>query len=565
MATVNIEAFGGIAPRQHPSQLMDGMATIAHNCRLKTGKLVPLREPMKVSGITVHMENDLSQIGDAKSLFVWPKADTSETPSFEFIAFPGIVWMAPGNLADDDFSRIIVSGDTGVEFDDESKEDDPDYDGDENAPAMFARTKLGGVNRIPLCKNALPKPKVARAQGTISAQDELVVTPRGDASIAQLNAMSLGPADAGAGFTTTDGGTLASGSLVVGTGAEVVWNGTMWVLQSAYKTENIRYTNFFWTWVDEYGYESPVSPPSDEVQYIDGDAMSLTVDGDEGDVPADVVPDEAVLIRVYKVIAGTETGRIQFVAEFRWHPENPPSAFRFTVKDEDAGETLQEIVSPPADLSCIQKVPGNYYCGFSKSAPKTVMFSDVDLIYSWPDAYRYDVDDRIVALAVTSNNVFVLTDGWPFILSGTAPESMSITKLAGPAACVSPRGVCVYRNAVYFVSNQGLMAIANSAGEGTICQNLTDKIFTKDQWLALNPSSCVMGQHDGALHLFFTAADGGVFNFGPFVGKKHAGLMIDLLENSAIAVTTHNDNAACLAVDVKSDKLYFVKLAEEEV
>ena len=39
MATVKIDQFGGIAPRQHPTQLADGMAVTAHNCRLKTGKL----------------------------------------------------------------------------------------------------------------------------------------------------------------------------------------------------------------------------------------------------------------------------------------------------------------------------------------------------------------------------------------------------------------------------------------------------------------------------------------------------------------------------------------------
>jgi hypothetical protein len=125
---------------------------------------------------------------------------------------------------------------------------------------------------------------------------------------------------------------------------------------------------------------------------------------------------------------------------------------------------------------------------------------------------------------------------------------MSVAKLAGPAACVSARGVTVYRNAVYFVSNQGLMTIFNSADAGTVCQNLTDKIFTKDQWLALNPSSCVMGQHDGALFLYFTLADG-----------THKGLTIDLMDDSRIAVTTHDEAATCLCVDVKEDKMYFVR------
>jgi hypothetical protein len=188
-------------------------------------------------------------------------------------------------------------------------------------------------------------------------------------------------------------------------------------------------------------------------------------------------------------------------------------------------------------------VDGGFYTGFSPSSPHTVMFSDVGIVTSWPTAYRYDVKDNIVALATTSNSVFALTDGYPWVLSGTAPETMSAARLAGPAACVSPRSVVVYRNSVYYASNEGMMVIANSANAGTVCANLTDKIFTKDQWQALRPETCIAGQHDGALYLFFDGAEG---------------LRIDLAE-SAAAVTTHDEVASCMCVDERGDALCFVR------
>ncbi len=252
---------------------------------------------------------------------------------------------------------------------------------------------------------------------------------------------------------------------------------------------------------------------------------------------------------MYKVITGTETGRSQFVAEADATFESTwTNGIGVKVKDEDAGEVMPDIEAPPSDLSCVLDVPGAFCCGFSPSKPKTVCFSDVDLIYSWPTAYRYDIRNNIVALAVTSNSVFALTDGWPYVLSGTAPEGMTATKLAGPAACVSPTGVCVFRNAVYFASNAGLMTIYSDADAGTVCQNVTDKMFTKEQWAAFNPSSCVMGQHDGALFLFFTLADG-----------TCKGLTIDLNENAAVAVTTHDEAAKCLCVDEREDRMYYVR------
>lgn len=473
--TVKIDRFGGIAPRQHPTQLADGMAVTAHNCRLKTGKLVPLKEPKVVDGVNILLENGLADIADAKSMHAWKRRDGS----IEFLMFPGITHMAEGNIADDERTRVVVSGETGVSW----------TDGKgmvyENTPCVYMRGTTGQKIIHPILKTTLPAPKVTRT---------------------------------------------SSGEL----------------------TDNRRYTRFFLTWVDAYGYESPVSEPSlvqengiwveGDLEYMDGDNVSIAAIG------AANKPNGAVAIRVYKVVTGAEEGRIQFIKEvsatdtLAWD-----IGISVQVKDEDAGEVLCEIESPPADLRQICDVPGEFYCGISATSPKTVFFSDVGLLYSWPVAYRYDVKDNIVALAVTSNTVFALTDGWPYVLTGTAPESMTVSKLAGPAACVSERGVCVYRNAVFFVSNAGLMTIYNDADAGTVCTNLTDKIFTKDQWLAFNPSSCIMGQFDGALLLFFTLADG-----------TKRGLVIDLME-SAAAVSTHSEAAACLCTDNKTDKMYYVR------
>ncbi len=490
MATVKIDRFGGIMPRQHPTQLADGMAVRAHNLRLKRGKLVPLRQPALVPGASVLMEGGLTKIEDAMSLHVWRKANGS----FDFLAFKGVTWMAPGTIADDDKTRVVVSGDrTG--------------DGNVDEPVMYARVVVNGVvtkTTIPLRKEALPTPAASRTDGDL-------------------------PADAG----------------------------------------NIRYTSFFWSWADAYGYESPVSEPSNEVEYLDGDSITITTDsGATALTKAWLEGKGADVVRIYKVVTGMETGRIQFVFEKKVAELGDSEvAIQFTVKDENAGEVMPEIEAPPADLTCIQDVPGGYYCGFSPSAPKTVMFSDIDLPYSWPIAYRYDVADNLVALAVTSNSVFALTDGWPYVLSGTAPESMSVAKLAGPAACVSPRGVCVYRNAVYYVSNAGLMTIQNSADSGTVCANLTDKMFTKDQWLALNPKSCIMGQFDGALFMFFTAPEGTVYTLS-FIDPDgtlhmsqttHVGLTIDLLDGPTIAVTTHDEAARCLCTDNAEDRMYYVR------
>lgn len=492
--SIRIEQFHGIAPRLKPEFLADGMAVVAENCRLKNGKLVPLRDPKIVSDVKILLENRLSDIADAKTMHFWEKADGSG----EFILFPGVTWMSDGNLADDDRTRVVISGDTGVSWTEKDLEKNKDVR-HEDVPVMYYRLENGARRIYALPKNAPPAPCVFRAKD----RAEPIVPLAED--------------------------------------------------------KDIRYTYFFITWVDEFGYESPVSEPSKtwseggyvkgDTQYNDGDTITIDWSDTGFDWNDGAAYPKLRSIRVYKVVTGTEEGRIQFIAEFDKAilPTGTPSISSFVVKDEDAGEVLLEIEGMPADLKCVTNVPGGFYCGFSSSRPKTVCFSEVDLLYSWPTAYRYDVTDNIVALAATSNTVFVLTDGWPYVISGTSPEGMTVSKLAGPAACVSPRGVCVYKNSLYYVGHQGLMTVYNSADAGTVCANLTDKIFTKEQWQAKNPETCVMGQYDGALFLFFTHRDG-----------THEALTIDLTEQMD-SVTTNDEVAKCLCVDNKTDTMYFVR------
>lgn len=483
MATVKLDKFGGIMPRLHPSFLPDGSATVAHNCRLKSGKLVPLHQPsvLDESRSTLYFENGLSSISKANSVYCWKHTMKSGEVRTDFLAFPGRVYFAHGNIADDQYDRVFVTGETGVRFVSSIGE----VVNDSPCVYLFDRAS-GSVIRHTMLKDVLDRPRVSLADG--------------------------GP-----------------------TG------------------ENITSAYFFVTWFDRFGYESEISEPSFANNGASGDPYAdvpLEYEGASARVRFQpvVVPAGAYGVRIYKSNSGDESQSIQFVKEFS-QAELPSLATGFTVKvdDEMLGETMPDITNPPHDLVDMSFVPGSFYAARSLSMPHTILFSDVDLPTSWPLAYRYDIRDNIVKLAVTSNTVFALTDGFPYVLSGTAPESMVASSIAGPAACVSEKAVCVWRNAVFFVSNYGLYCIQNDANAGTVCQCLTDRYFTKEQWQELNPPSAIMGQFDNALHLFFEKKDG-----------THEALIIDLADGSAV-ITTHDEVATCLCTDDRTDELYFVR------
>ena len=503
MANVKIDKFCGICPRLHPTMLADGMAVRAHNCRLKNGKIVPIKDPLKVAESMISLENGLKRIADAKTIYPWKRRVNGVT-ELQFLAFPGIVDIAVGNIADDEYNRLFVTGETGISF------TDP-YTGKvhENVPCVYLKQNGSDtIIRHCLVKAPLAPPLIANDNGN-------------------------------------------------------------------HDPDSTRYTRFFQTWVDKYGYESGVSEPSwahvlnaggegvhkwllTDTEYNDGDtvqieALSSSVYADNniptfippGSVNPDGTfnPQSGCKRRIYKVITGEQTESVRFLKEIS---ENPWRGDAIRVKDEDSGEVLTEVTAIPKDLHNMVHVPGNFYVGFSPSSSKTVMFSEVNIPYSWPIDYRYDIRDNIVGIAVTSNSVFVLTDGYPWVISGTSPESMVASVLAGPAACVSKRSICTYRNSVFYASHQGVCTIFNDADSGTVVQNLTDKFFTKEQWQALNPSTCLMRQYDGALHCFFKTANGPV------------GLTIDLTE-SECSITTHSEEATSVCVDDETDTLYFVR------
>jgi len=476
---LKIDNFHGIQPRVHPSLLADGMAVRAHNCVLESGKLVPLRQPAPVSGMSIHMEAGLGSIADAKSLYVWKHTDRNGNVQEDFLAFTGIVDFAEGHIADDQYDRLFVTGKTGMAFTDAKGKTW------ENSPAMYLYSRQSAaIIRRPVAKIPLAAPSVSPV-GTLD------------------------------------------------------------------ENKTIHYSYFFVSWVDDLGLESGLSPASTASSGAFGNTGALMLNSGMSVQFAKIeLPTAARKVYIYASAAGSSesTDGIQFMAERPASVAKASNGFIVPFVPENFGESEPGIEAPPGDLSGAQFVAGGYYTAFSPSSPHTVMFSDIGIVTSWPVAYRYDVKDNIVALATTSNSVFALTDGWPWVLTGTAPESMTVAKLAGPAACVSPRGVCVYRNSVYFASNEGLMAIVNDANAGTVCANVTQKIFTKDQWQALNPQSCMMAQHRGRLFMFFRDA----------YDRPLEGLVVNLNE-SADAVTTHDEAAWCVAQSYRTDTMYYVR------
>lgn len=493
MATIKNDIFHGMVPRRHPSLLDDGFASYAQDCTLKSGKLRPFR--------------------------VRRSMDLSKSDEFEYS-------LESEGLRSFDFAKTLHVWKT-IQYEDGNKTVHKDimaFGGDVD----IARSNIADDDIDRIFVSGHTQQESAASGNAYAPYIFYKLNDPIEGYITQKIPLSMEQRLPAINITQEDP--------PVG--------------------EELRYTMFFQTWVNRFGYESQPSPtPDEEFVYVDGQPVVIPA--------VETPPEYAVGRRIYKVITGSTDAGIRFVKEFNSSvDETDPSYSQepwieqlIEMKDEDVGETMPEMRPAPFDLANIASVAGNFYCGFSPSRPRTVMFSERDMPYSWPLANQYDVSDMIVGLAVTTNNVFVLTDGTPVVLTGTDPDGMIEAKISTPAPCLSKKSICVMRNAVYYAGPNGIMVLYNDADAGVVAKNLTEQFWTKDQWGALNPSSCRIRTWNGSLMMFFTVKEDGA--------DAVMGFMLDLSE-SADALVALSEDMSVMCVDEEEDALYYTRLSDME-
>jgi hypothetical protein len=269
-------------------------------------------------------------------------------------------------------------------------------------------------------------------------------------------------------------------------------------------TEDSR--TYVYTNVTAYGEESAPSPASSEVTVsASGHTVTIT---DFSAAPTGTSSTTAR--RIYRSVTGSSgVTNYYFVKEL---------AVAITSTTDDAGDAIGEPIEttdwsvPPTDMFGLTAMANGILVGFSGN---DVCVSVAYVPYAWPVAYRLSTDYPIVGGKAIGNQTVVLTTGSPYLLTGTAPESMSLTKLEWPQSCVSKRSIVNVGGAVVFASPDGLCAID---GTGALV-NLTEGLFSRDDWQALNPESMHAYLHNNRYIGFYdTGAITGGFVFEPRQG-----------------------------------------------
>lgn len=317
---------------------------------------------------------------------------------------------------------------------------------------------------------------------------------------------------------------------------------------------------YFYTFVNVYGEEGPGGPEGGGATV---GASPVTISAIEA-APANRRVVGINLYRTNSTTAGKgqyqyvlyaayfDTGTAYAVGDFvvysnslykctTIHPAGAWDAGHFTAGDDVADGALGDVCSsvdyspPPAGLSGVVMLPNGIAIGFIGNE---VYFSEPWFPHAWPEEYSQSIEENIIGIGVTGNNAVLVTDGYPYLISGNAPESMTLTKYGYFYPCLSKRGIVTGQGGVLWPTKEGL-AFAGTGG----CEIVTTGFVTPGDWENYYPSTIHANFYDGKYFAFYQ------------YGTSQGGIIIDFRNEIWTELPFY---AQAGYVDVETGKYYIV-------
>lgn len=224
---------------------------------------------------------------------------------------------------------------------------------------------------------------------------------------------------------------------------------------------------------NNFGEESVPAQPSPNVEVLENETVKLDLPA----VPSIADAGDVVLTRYF--IYRSSGGPFQYIgsAPIEWNE------YVDLTPDGGAAEQLESENNdmPPDDLDGLCVVGGNFLAGFQKNE---VLFSAPGLPHAWPTAFRQPVDYTIVELASFGQTLVVMTQGSLYMGQGGHPAGMVLSDTAVHQPCVARESVATLMGGVVYASPDGLVHVTNGGA-----RVISEEMFTRDEWGALNPSS----------------------------------------------------------------------------
>jgi len=235
--------------------------------------------------------------------------------------------------------------------------------------------------------------------------------------------------------------------------------------------------------------------------------------------------------RIYRSAVGYDSANYRYLTQIAM----ATTAYADSTTDTNLGEiaTVLDYISPPDTLIGLVGLSNGISAGF---VGKDIYFSEP----YYPHAFTENtlsLTESIVGLGVVGSTTVALTDGHPYVIPGSSPESMTPNKLPDIAPCMSKKGIVSCRFGVIFPTANGLYMI-----DGVQGQLLTKDIVTKNEWDDYYPSTMHGHFHDNKYIGFYKS------------GSNEGGIVYDLTNN---VFTTLDFYATAAYTDPTTDIFYY--------
>lgn len=140
---------------------------------------------------------------------------------------------------------------------------------------------------------------------------------------------------------------------------------------------------------------------------------------------------------------------------------------------------------PPEDLQGLIVFQNSIMAGF---VGNTLYFSEPGQFHAWPPNYARTFEYAIVGIIPTGADLLVLTEGYPYLVSGSDPAVLAQARLSSRYPCLNRNSIVEASFGVVWATHDGLAVFSRSIG----AQLLTRLIHSSDTWnAALDPSTIV--------------------------------------------------------------------------
>lgn len=294
---------------------------------------------------------------------------------------------------------------------------------------------------------------------------------------------------------------------------------------------------YTYTWVTDFGEESAPAPASDPIEWQEGETIEL--DNFE-DVSSTQPGRNITKQRIYRSQTGQEGTFFYLIAE--------RTAAASTYDDTVAVDGFQEALpstdydAAPDDLEGLIALPNGMMAAF---AGRKVYFSEPYKPHAWPEKYILTTNVDIMGLGASANSVIVLTEGQPYLIQGSSPETMQMVEIEQNLPCINKRSIVDLGYAIAYATYEGLVIVDAAGGFSIATRNL----FSRQDWEYYNPDTMVAAQLSGRYVAFYDRTLES--------GQSDKGGMIIDTSGEGFLIRT-NTKASAAYYDVPSSDLFYV-------